>query len=63
MRDFERISPFLDALAHAWRRDPDLRFGQLVIDLSTLTTNSDVWTLEEPEWTKAIQKFEERFNE
>ena len=32
-RDIRRIQPFCDRLAKAWERLPDLRFGQLMVNL------------------------------
>lgn len=37
MRDPKRIEPFLQELARIWRANPDLRFGQLVLDLHALS--------------------------
>lgn len=33
MRDPERIDRILDKLGQVWKRQPDLRLGQLIIDL------------------------------
>ena len=62
MRDSERIQPFLNRLAITWKSAPDLRFGQLVANLSRFTNNSDIWNPEEPEWIKAMREFEEQRN-
>ena len=32
-RDTQRIQPFCDRLAKAWERLPDMRFGQLMVNL------------------------------
>lgn len=34
MRDPERIDAFLEQLRKIWMRNPDLRFGQLVLNVS-----------------------------
>lgn len=35
MRDTDRIKLFCEELAKAWESNPDLRFGQLSINLAT----------------------------
>ncbi len=35
MRDPKRIRPFLKKIAEKWEKNPDLRFGQLVIKFSS----------------------------
>ena len=32
MRDVNRINPILDRLKTIWRRNPDLRLGQLILN-------------------------------
>ena len=64
MRNPERIRPFLDKIAEAWERYPDLRFGQLVMDI---VPNSDrLWNCEEDEFLNRLESFvsniEERHN-
>ena len=34
MRDINRIEPFLNKLEELWKLNPDIRFGQMVCNLS-----------------------------
>ena len=35
MHDIERIAPFLAEFEKLWKKEPDLRFGQLVVVLQS----------------------------
>ena len=59
MRNPKRIRPFLERLALTWERSPDLRFGQLVNIIASRSRFGDFWFQEEPEWIKAMRKFDE----
>jgi uncharacterized protein YihD (DUF1040 family) len=53
MRDVKRIERILDLLKKLWMKEPDLRFGQMLIVYSIAEDNTRVWTTED-------DKFEER---
>ena len=64
MRNPERIRPFLDKLAETWEKYPDLRFGQLVMDI--VPDSDRLWNCEEDEFLNSLESFvsniEERHN-
>ncbi|MBE5858528.1 MAG: hypothetical protein E7301_00155 [Butyrivibrio sp.] len=55
MRDPKRIRPFLDEVAKVWEEHPDLRFGQLVMDV--MPGNDRLWNTEDGAMLKAFQEF------
>lgn len=59
MRDPDRIDPFLEALGTLWKKFPDWRFGQLVMNLSRDENNEfpDTWEWEEDAWLERIAEF------
>ena len=54
MRDINRIDPFLKELGELWKQNPDMRFGQLIMNLET-GSPSVIWNLEEEDWLERIQ--------
>lgn len=54
MRDVNRISKFLVELAHIWYAHPDLRFGQLLINVFN-SVNKDVYYIEDDELIELIK--------
>ena len=61
MRDPKRIRPFLDKLAEAWEKYPDLRFGQLVMDI--VPDSDRLWNCEEGEFLRRLDNFVSRIEE
>lgn len=59
MRDPGRIDPFLAALGDVWKDHPDMRFGQLVMNLSREEDNTfpDTWEWEDDEWVTRMENF------
>ncbi len=55
MRDPKRIRPFLDKLAEGWEKYPDLRFGQLVMDI--VPDSDRLWNCEEDEFLNRLNSF------
>ena len=55
MRDPKRIRPFLEKLAEGWERYPDLRFGQLVMDI--VPDSDRLWNCEEAEFLRRLDSF------
>ena len=62
MRSPERIDPFLQNLAKLWKKYPDLRFGQLISNI-TATSKVDPFFLEEDQFEKLMKEFEGRVGE
>ena len=57
MRDKNRIDPFMIEFAELWKRYPDLRFGQLVMNLQALVSaNPDPFYTEDDIMLQAIRK-------
>lgn len=62
MRDEHRIEPFLVELGELWKKYPDLRFGQLVMNLqATISKNPDPFYTEDDQMLEAIRSFAEKF--
>lgn len=51
MRDPKRITKFIDITRQIWKMNPDLRFGQLI--LNTIN-NEDLYYIEDDELLKRI---------
>ena len=56
MRDKGRIKDFLVRLEALWNKYPDLRIGQLLINVAHKT---DIFYIEEDEFIKLMDKWEE----
>lgn len=61
MRSPDRIDPFLAAFGELWKRHPDMRFGQLFMNLirDELGGFPDPWGWEESQFLSRIETFEE----
>lgn len=61
MRDPDRIEPFLDALGELWKRHPDMRFGQLFMNLVRDERGGfhDTWEWEDDRFLARMETFEE----
>ena len=55
MRDSKRIKKVMKTLEELWNIDPDMRFGQLFLNLEYFKKTS-TWNAEEDEWLEAIKK-------
>lgn len=59
MRDINRISDFCNKLAEEWKKVPDMRFGQLMLNIfNALDESSDVpdtFYIEDDKMIKYIQ--------
>ena len=56
MRNPYRIDPFLAEFAELWKKNPDLRFGQLVSNLQcTVSSNPDPFYTEDDIMLNAIR--------
>ena len=53
-RDPERIDPMMRKLIEAWKLNPDLRLGQLIIDCAK---QSDIFSIEDDEMFEKIRNF------
>lgn len=57
MRDKSRIKPFLQEVSNIWEKYPDLRFGQLVMDV--MQNSNLLWTIEDDEMLEAFHEFDD----
>ena len=60
MRAQDRIKPFCDEFAILWSKQPYLRFGQIVSNLSQYVAKhygKDIFYLEEAELLKVLNEF------
>lgn len=56
MRDTERIEPLLIKLGEAWKKHPDMRFGQFMIYFFS-ECQYDPFVLEDDIWLEALQSY------
>ena len=63
MRNPKRIAPFLKKFQKVWKKNPDLRFGQLVsiLHLGHKYNNGDIFYLEDEHFEESLDKRLERF--
>lgn len=65
MRDPKRIREFCNQLAREWRKVPDWRFGQLILNVLgdiQAQTGKDLFFMEDDEMMEAIQEYFNRPN-
>lgn len=59
MRDSQRIKPFLVRIEQLWLKNPDFRFGQLIIWLAKIEElNPKLFYLEDKEFLEKINELE-----
>ena len=56
MRDINRIDPLLAKLGELWKQYPDMRFGQLVINIFH-DLGKDPWYLEDDAWMEILDTY------
>ena len=56
MRDINRIDPLLAKLGALWKQHPDMRFGQLIINLLD-NLGKEPWCIEDDVWTEIIETY------
>lgn len=61
MRNPARIRRILDKVEAVWINNPDLRLGQLLIDLAPASFHNDIFYLEDDELEVEIDKYIEDF--
>lgn len=55
-REAERIAPFLKELQEAWELYPDMRFGQLVVNIAGAGV-ATMYHFEEDSWLHLIRSY------
>lgn len=55
MRDPARIAPLLQKLEHYWRKNPDLRLGQIVENAKTQVTRTDTFYVEDEQVEEGLK--------
>jgi uncharacterized protein YihD (DUF1040 family) len=58
MRDAKRIDKILKIIAEVWKKNPDLRLGQLLLDA---VNSSYLYYIEDEQLTEELQKFAARY--
>ena len=65
MRDPARVDTILEFLRHIWKKNPDLRLGQLILncvkDSNEMQLHDDLYYLEDEELIKRMEKLYFRF--
>jgi hypothetical protein len=59
MRDEKRIKKILVILEEIWERNPDQRFGQLLINLGVIKDDFSTWTVEDDLMEEHLIKIKE----
>lgn len=61
MRDPKRIPIFLDVIESIWRENPDMRFGQLIMNLTRTPGGfADTWNWEDDAWFERFMRYSEK---
>lgn len=55
MRDPERIEPVMKKLENIWKKHPDLRLGQLILNAHSFAGDSPLYYIEDKEFIKKIE--------
>jgi len=56
MRNVKRIKQILKEIERLWNEAPNLRFGQLLINLNIIKDDWDTWNLEDDKTLKHLQE-------
>jgi hypothetical protein len=56
MRDQQRISRILGMIEDHWRMYPDMRFGQLLINLGLMPDSIEYWKIEDDKVEKHLKR-------
>lgn len=57
MRDPKRIDRVIEQLTLAWHAFPDMRLGQLILNITRVETTSHLWNLEDDTISKLLDTF------
>ena len=57
MRNPERIEKVMNIVERIWKKEPDLRFGQIISVIDSLSDN-DIFHLEDDKMIKLLKQFE-----
>ena len=57
MREPKRIERMIQQLESAWLAFPDMRLGQLVLNITRAETTSDLWNLEDDRIEQLLDTF------
>ena len=60
MRDPKRIHRLVQQLETAWNTFPDMRLGQLIINITRAASTSDLWNLEDDQIEQLLADFTEQ---
>jgi len=62
MRNPNRIEPIIEKIKKLWLKNPDYRFGQLImVIIKTEEQNIKLFNLEEDELLEKIEEFEKQY--
>lgn len=56
MRDIKRIDRIMGALKAKWKKYPDMRFFQFMVNMGLVQDTYEVWRLEDDKVEKHIKK-------
>ena len=57
MREIERVDRILDKLKEIWKQAPDLRFGQLLINMRLVENGDMSWHTEDNDLEENLNNF------
>jgi hypothetical protein len=60
MRDIKRIDRILLLIETYWKENPDLRFGQMLINLGIIPDTLPSWNMEDGNWEKWIMEHNDK---
>ena len=56
MRDKERIDKILGLIGKTWKKHPDMRFYQLLINIGMIPDDNKLWRIEDDVTEKHLKK-------
>lgn len=61
MRPPERIDVFIKVLKRVWKKHPDIRLGQLIVDSMKTSEDPDLFYIEDWQLQERIENLEKRW--
>jgi len=59
MRDEKRIAKILGDIKEIWEKNPDWRFGQLLVNVGLIEDTYNTWSIEDDKIEEVLKKFKE----
>ena len=61
MREQERIDRITNLINTMWKKTPDMRFGQLLINIGVMEDDMVMWNIEDDKWEEHLLKINKKW--